>query len=178
MLLRRLVVLVLMLAVAALGVIACGSPAPQPPTGPGVDPASSTPAPTLPPPAATPEKVNPEVGPHEPRLFMLEPQDESVIDSPFFLRVGVANLPIPVNYVQIHVAIDTPCTAAGSTAPQDGQHISLPTGVLAEPRLNLPLGQHRLCIQAANQDGLVMQGPGLTRIIDVTIQAVEEPGSS
>jgi hypothetical protein len=178
MFLRRLIALALVLTVAAAWLIACGSPAPQQPAGPGADAAAVTPVATVPPPAATPEKINPEVGPNEPRLFMLEPQDESAIDSPFYFRVGVANLPISAKSAKINVAINTACTAAGSMAPEDGQHVSLPAGVMEEPRFNLPLGQHRLCIQVANPDGVILQAPGLTHIIDVTIQAVDEPGNS
>jgi hypothetical protein len=42
-------------------------------------------------------------------------------------------------------------------------------------RFTLPLGQHRLCIQASNQNDIALEGPGMTRMIDVTIQAVDEP---
>jgi hypothetical protein len=72
-------------------------------------------------------------------------------------RVGVSNFVIPVSYVKIHAA----CTPAGETILEDEEHLSL------------PLGQHHLCIQAFNQDDVALQGPGMMRMIDVTIQAVD-----
>ena len=75
-------------------------------------------------------------------------------------------------------AINKACTPAGETIPDDEQHLSLPLGVMEDSRFNLPLGQHRLCIQASNQDDVALQGPGMTRMIDVTIQSVDEPGNS
>jgi hypothetical protein len=175
---RRLISLVLSLSVMATLLIACGSPAPQPPAGTNANDAANAPATEGPPPEATPEKINVEVGPNEPQIFMLEPQDGSAIDSPFFLRVGVSNFVIPISNAKIHVAINMACTPAGQTIPEDAQHISLPLGVMEDSRFNLPLGQHRLCIQASNQNDIALQGPGMTRIIDVTIQSVDEPGSS
>jgi hypothetical protein len=170
---RHLISLVLVLSVAATLSIACGSPAPQPPAGPNASDATNPPGTAAPPPEATPEKINAEVGPNEPQIFMLEPQDGSAMDSPFFLRVGVSHSPIPINYVKLHVTVDAACTPAGQTIPTDDRHISLPLGVMENPRFNLPLGQHRLCIQASNPDDLALQGPGLTRIIDVIIQSVD-----
>ena len=77
-----------------------------------------------------------------------------------------------------HVAIDAACTPAGQVIPADAQHLSLPQGVTEDARFGLPLGQHRLCLQAANPENIALAGPGMTRVIDVTIQSVEEPGSS
>jgi hypothetical protein len=165
----------MVLSAAAAVLIACGSPAPQQPAGPQASGATDAPAPNAPPPEATPEKINVEVGPSEPQIFMLEPQDGSAMDSPFFLRVGVSNFVIPLNYVKIHVAVNKACTPAGQIIPEDEQHISLPLGVMENARFTLPLGQHRLCIQASNQNDIALDGPGMTRMIDVTIQAVDEP---
>jgi hypothetical protein len=164
-------------ALAAL-LIACAPPAPQPPAGPSTSGTANASATAAPPAQATPEKINAEVGPNEPQIFMLEPEDGSVMDSPFFLRVGVANFPIPISNVKIHVAINAASTPAGETIPKAEQHISLPRGAMEDSRFNLPLGQHRLCIQASNQNDIALQGPGMTRMIDVTIQAVDEPGNS
>jgi hypothetical protein len=171
---RRFIALVLMFSVVAATVIACGSPAPQPqPVGQSNEPqgaALNTPLPQV-----TAEKINVEVGPNDPQIFMLEPQDESTLESPFFLRVGVSNFPIPISSVRIHVALDAICTPPGNPIPEDAQHVSLPRGVLQEPRFALPAGQHRLCIQASNQDDIALDGPGLTRVIDLTIRAVPTP---
>lgn len=175
---RRLVHLALALSMLAAALAACGSPAPRPPSGPNLTGTTSAPAVNGPAPSSTAEKINVEVGPNDPQILVLEPQDGSVMDSPIFLRVGVSNFVIPINSLKIHVAIDAACTPAGQVIPEDAQHVSLPQGVLENSRFDLPLGQHRLCLQASNRDSIALEGPGMTRVIDVAIQAVEEPGSS
>ncbi|NTU64876.1 MAG: hypothetical protein HGB05_16115 [Chloroflexi bacterium] len=172
MMLRRSINITFIFGLLAAMLIGCGSPAPQPPAQPG-GPTSAAAA-NGPAPAATPEKNNAEVGPNEAQIFMLEPQDGSALDSPFFLRVGVSNFKIPISSLRIHVAIDAACTPPGGTIPEDAQHISLPQGSLVNPRFELPLGAHRLCVQASNQDNIALQGPGMARVIDVTIESVPE----
>jgi hypothetical protein len=170
MMTRRLIHLVIILGVLA----ACGSPAPQPQPLAGTN-TGATAAP--PAPLATAEKVNVEVGPNEPQVFMLEPSDGAALDSPFFMRIGVSNLTVPIDNLKIHVAVDTTCTPAGQVVPQDAYHISLPQGELTNRRFALPMGQHRLCIQAANRDNMVLDGPGMTRVIDVLINSVHQPSN-
>ena len=171
---RRFIPLVIVLSVVTALLIACGSPAPQPPGGPNTSGATNAPTANVPPLPTTPEKINVEVGPDEPQIFMLEPQDGSALKSPFYLRVGVSNFKIPISSMRVHVTIDAACTPAGQAIPDDAQHVSLPQGALENPRFNLPLGQHRLCIQASSQDNIALQGPGMTRVIDVTVESVPE----
>jgi hypothetical protein len=166
---RHLIHLVLALSLIAAALAACGSPAPQPPGGPNVVGTAGAPAANGPAPQATAEKINVEVGPNDPQIFMLEPQDGSQVSSPIYLRIGVSNFPIPISSVGIHVAIDTGCAPAGEKIPQDAQHVSLPVGTLENSRFELPLGQHRLCIQAASQDDIALEGPGMSRVIDLEI---------
>jgi hypothetical protein len=117
MTMRRFIRLVLALSTIAAGLAACGSPAPQPPGGPGVTSTARAPAAIGAAPLPTAEKINVEVGPNDPQIFMLEPQDGSVVDSPFFLRVGVSNFVIPISDLKIHVAVDAACTPAGQVIP-------------------------------------------------------------
>ena len=60
------------------------------------------------------------------------------VSSPIFLRIGVANFPIPVSSLMIHVAIDATCAQPGQTIPEDTQHVSLPLGSLENSRFELP----------------------------------------
>jgi len=169
MTMRRLVQLVLALGLIAAALAACGSPAPQPPGGPNVTGTTGAPAANGPAPLATADKINVEVGPNDPQIFLLEPQDGSKVSSPIYLRIGVSNFPIPISSVGIHVAIDAACSPAGEKIPADAQHVSLPIGTLENSRFGLPLGQHRLCIQASNQNNIALEGPGMTRVIDLDI---------
>jgi len=171
---QRSIKLAIVLGLMVVLLIGCGSPALRPPA-PGQPGDPAAPGANTPVPGATAEKNNAEVGPNEPQIFMLEPEDGSSMGSPFYLRVGVSNFKIPISSLKIHVAIDTACTPAGSTIPEDTQHVSLPQGVLENSRFELPLGQHRLCIQASNPDNIALEGPGMTRVIDVIIESVDEP---
>jgi hypothetical protein len=83
--------------------------------------------------------------------------------------VGVANLKLPIQDVVVHIAIDAACAPAGEAIHSDAQHVSLPRGVLEEPRFNLPVGKHRLCIQVASRDNVALEGPGLTRVYDIEV---------
>jgi hypothetical protein len=157
---RRLILIVVALVVIAALVVAFGSQAPQQPNKPITSGATLS---------ATAEKNNVEVGPNDPQIFMLEPQDGSRLSSPFFLRIGVANFPIPVSSVGIHIAIDATCAQPGETIAEDAQHVSLPIGQLENPRFDLPQGTHRLCIQASNQNNVALDGPGMMRVIDLEI---------
>ena len=166
---RRLIHLALALSLIAAALAACGSPAPQPPSGPHVSGTTSAPAVNGPAPLTTAEKINVEAGPNDPQILMLEPQDGSQVSSPIYLRIGVSNFPIPISSVGIHVAIDAACSPAGEEVPEDAQHISLPIGQLETSRFDLPVGQHRLCIQASDQNNIALEGSAMTRVIDLDI---------
>jgi len=169
---KQYVIVLVVVAIVVFGIVALSSLSAQSPqnlTGPAS--ADATPTPVQSPRVilATPEKINAEVGPNDPQIFMLEPQDGVKINSPFYLRIGVSNLKVPLLSATVHVNINAPCIAAGETIPEDEQHVSLPTGHWGEPRFNLPPGKIRLCIQAADSQNVALEGPGMTRIIDVEI---------
>lgn len=168
MTMRRSINLAFILGLLVVLLIGCGSPAPQ-----GLAPTKAVIG-NNPEPLATPEKNNVEVGPNDPQIFMQEPQDGDGVDSPFYLRVGIANFKIPPQYVTIHIAIDAQCTPAGGTIPEDDRHISFPAGKFDNPRFALSLGPHRLCIQAGNQDNIALDGPGMMRVIDLNVESVQE----
>ncbi len=167
---RRLILIVVVLGVIAILVVAFGSQPYRQPTGPNASGATGVPVGSGATPLPTAEKINVQVGPNDPQIFMLEPQDGSRLSSPFFLRIGIDNFLIPVSNVGIHIAIDATCTQPGDTLPpDDAQHVSLPIGQLANPRFDLPVGTHRLCIQASNQNNIALQGPAMMRVIDLEI---------
>ena len=161
---RRFIPPVMILSLVLVLLAACGNPAPQPAGG------QNTPTINAPSAQGTAVKTNAEAGPNDPQIFMLEPQDNSTLNSPLFLRIGVANFPIPVSGTKIHVAIDSPCIPSGQTIPEDAQHVSLPLGVLENSRFDLPVGQHRLCVQASSQDNIALEGPGMMRVIDLNVE--------
>jgi hypothetical protein len=162
----------LTLAVLVAGLIVlsgCGAPAPQNAAGPWGAGGTPTPAQLMRANLATPEKINVEVGPGEPQIFVLEPEDDDAVNSPFFLRIGTANLPVPLLSAIAHISINAPCLVAGQTFTEDELHFSLPVGKWSEPRFTLPAGQYRLCIQVSDSQNVILEGPGLTRIIDIEV---------
>ena len=161
---RYRIPLAITLGLMVLVLVGCGRSAPQPPAQTGVPGNTNNPAAV-----STPEKNNVEVGPNDPQIFMLEPEDDSSLTSPFNLRVGVANLKIPFSQMVVHIAIDATCAPAGTAINQDAQHVSFPVGRMENPRFNLPVGKHRLCIQAANQDHVALDGPGMVRVYDIEV---------
>ena len=156
MTIRYRIQLALALGLVALLLSGCGSPAPQPP------------------PAAAPltELTNAEVGPTDPQVYLLEPDpnEESLsVTSPFNLRVGVANLKVPIQEMVVHIALNAACTPAGEVINPDAQHVALSPGKMQEPRFNLPVGKHRICLQLSNRNNVVLDGLGLTRVYDLEV---------
>ena len=180
---KQYVVVIGVIAVVVLvGIVVLSGPgatAPRGPNGPAPANATATPANSLT--SAnlpTPEKINAEVGPDDPQIFMMEPVDGARVHSPFYLRVGAANLKVPLLSAIVHININAPCIAAGETIPEDAQHMSFPVGKWGEPRFALPAGQYRLCIQVSDSQNVALEGPGLTRIIDVQILPSPPPSES
>ncbi len=169
---KKQYVILLVVVVVIVGVIVLGSlgaPASQRPNGPAPADATPTPIQSTRGVLATPEKINAEVGPDEPQIFMLEPDDGASTSSPFYLRIGASNFKIPLLSAIVHVNLNAPCSAAGEEIPEDAQHISLPLGKWAVPNFTLPAGRYRLCIQVSNAQNVALAGPGMTRIIDLEI---------
>ena len=153
---RRLTQVVAILSMLVALLAACGSPAPQQPATPTAMPAI--------------DKNNVEVGPNDPQIYLLEPEEDgSIVTSPFNLRVGVANLKIPIDEMVVYIVIDAACTPGGEVIKPDAQHVSFPVGTMTDPRFNLPVGKHRLCLQAANRDNIALDEPGLRRVYDIEV---------
>lgn len=171
---KQYVILLVVVAVIVVGGLVVlsgpGATAPKGPNGPA--PANTTPTPVNSVAAAvlpTPEKINAEVGPNDPQIFMLEPEDGARVHSPFYLRVGAANLKTPLLSTIVHININAPCIAAGETIPKDAQHVSFPIGKWGESRFNLPVGKYRLCVQAADSQNVALEGPAMTRVTDLEV---------
>lgn len=97
-------------------------------------------------------------------VSILSPEDGARVESPFLVVAEADSFTIEaVGEVRedaghLHVMVDTGCVAAGETIPEDGGHVHLGDGS-EETELDLPAGEHTLCLQA---------GDGEHRALDLT----------
>lgn len=119
----------------------------------------------------------------QPRVFFTNVEDGGTYSSPLEIVFGVENFDIvPVEKPPVvrqgeghyHLAVDAACVAAGEIVPPgtpsyihfgDGSdHISL----------QLDPGQHTLCLQVANGEHRVIDGPGTSDLTKQIIVNIEE----
>jgi hypothetical protein len=79
------------------------------------------------------------------RVTLLEPLDATRVASPVSVKVDATNL----GAAHLHVLIDHPCAAAGAVIPADATHRHLGASA-REVVLELPDGEHSLCVQAGD----------------------------
>jgi hypothetical protein len=160
---RQIVIFAGLLLVAGVVIILLTSTAPTPaPPAPG-----GTAAPDGifgPKPALTPADT-------DPRVFFFDPQDGDAVDSPVYVRIGVANFTIGGGAVHLYVTIDSDCVPPGQPIPEDDHHVSLGKDKV-NTMLALPIGPHRLCAQAADAQGVALEGAGMIQVIDVNVNSV------
>ncbi len=110
-----------------------------------------------------------------PRVFFASPADGATVSSPVHVTLGAEHFTVePAGAVKpgaghLHIMVDTPCVAAGSTIPKDAQHLHYGKAQLAAD-LELPAGKHTLCLQAADGAHTALAGAGLTQQITLTVQ--------
>lgn len=102
----------------------------------------------------------------------VEPADGATVSSPVTVRMEATGLQIePAGAIRegtghFHVIVDDRCSTPGQIVPNDDTHIHYGKGQ-QEAQLDLPPGQHTLCLQAA--DG-VHTALNLTDEITITVQ--------
>ncbi len=137
--------------------------------GPAPVPAQPVPAvPDQPPaPAAQAGKPNYTPSPNEPYIFFLEPLDGDNVSGSMAVRFGVSRLDLTGK--RVFLVVDQACAAPGETLTEDAQHLAYKQG---RDRLALEVGagQHRLCLQVANNSGIALDGPGMVQVIDIVVE--------
>lgn len=106
-------------------------------------------------------------GPDDPAIFFLEPIEGDSVSSPMPVRFGVSRLDLADK--QIFLVIDQACVAAGGVMTPDAQHLVYKQG-RSSLALELSAGQHRLCLQVADNSGVVLDGPGMLQVIDIIVE--------
>lgn len=106
-------------------------------------------------------------------VFIDTPEDGARVESPVQLRMGADGFSLePAGEARegaghLHLMIDTGCTPVGETIPDDETHRRLEDGS-TQTVLELPAGEHTLCLQAG--DG-VHSALDLTDEITITVVA-------
>jgi hypothetical protein len=109
-------------------------------------------------------------------VSITSPEDGATVESPFGVSLEADSFTIePAGEVRegaghLHLMVDTGCVAAGEVIPEDSGHIHLGDGA-TEAELDLPAGEHTLCLQA---------GDGMHTALDLTDEitiTVVEPGT-
>ena len=110
-----------------------------------------------------------------PRVFFTSPADGATVSSPVHVTLGAEHFTVePAGAIKpgaghLHIAVDAPCLAAGSTIPKDAQHLHYGQAQLAAD-LELTPGKHTLCLQAADGAHTALAGAGLTQQITLTVK--------
>jgi hypothetical protein len=145
--------------VLVLTAIGCAGPAPvQPgPSTPNAPQASSSQA----------IKPNYTPGPDDPRIFFLDPLDGDTMSTSSSIRFGVSRLDLTGK--QVFLTIDRACAAAGEALTVDERHLAYERDQSSLP-VDLTAGQHRLCLQVADNTGIALDGPGMLQVIDITAE--------
>jgi hypothetical protein len=159
-----LLVIIVVIIIALTNPAAAPGPAPAPgPTRPPGSGATSVPKPLPPKPNVTP-------GPDDPTLFFFEPEDGDTTDNPVYVRIGNANLGSTTGPVVAHLLIDTGCVTPGQIIPTDDAHLRFDKGQI-DRRVELTAGQHRLCLEASDENNIALDGPGMVQVIDINVPA-------
>jgi hypothetical protein len=110
-----------------------------------------------------------------PRVFFTAPADGSTVRAPIRVTFGAENFVVePAGEVKagaghLHVMVDTDCLPAGQVIPNDETHLHFGKAQL-EADLDLAIGAHTLCLQAADGAHTALAGDGLTHIIRITVE--------
>jgi hypothetical protein len=111
----------------------------------------------------------------EQRVFFVEPRHEEEVSNPVTLKFGAENFiveatggEIKPGHGHLHVMVDTDCIVAGQGIPQDETHLHFGKGQM-ETQVELPSGEHTLCLQAADGNHIALEGAGMTDQITVVV---------
>lgn len=116
-------------------------------------------------------------GAAEPAVRFAQPRDGATVAAPVRVLMSAENFTVePAGDGSIHdgaghlhVMVDTPCLAAGQSIPKDDTHLHFGDG-RTEAELDLPPGEHTLCLQAADGAHTALPGEGMTHTINVTVE--------
>jgi hypothetical protein len=104
-------------------------------------------------------------------VSIASPEDGATVESPFTVSMEADGFAIePAGEVRkdaghFHLMVDANCVARGETIPEDANHLHLGDGSM-ETEVDLPPGQHTLCLQAGDGAHVALD---LTDEITITV---------
>ncbi len=112
----------------------------------------------------------------EPQVFFIQPTDGATITSPFEVVMGSRNIEVGAvpevvdaprpGIIHYHLGTNTDCLPVGEIVPQAAPWIHFGDGS-NEIESNLPPGEHRLVLQAGDDDHRTLEG--LCSVISITV---------
>lgn len=113
----------------------------------------------------------------EPRVFFAQPDDGATVTSPVDIAFGSENIRVAAvpeevdtpreGVIHYHLGVDTQCLEPGTTIPSADPWIHFGDGS-NEIEMQLAPGEHRLTVQAGDDEHVTIEG--LCRTISVTVE--------
>lgn len=127
----------------------------------------------------TAEEMATEAEDGAPRVFFVEPEDGATVQSPVQLVFGAENYvvePVADGEVHegaghLHIGVDTECLPPGEVIPQAFPWFHYGDAAM-QTEIQLPAGEHTLCLQTGDGEHRTVDEPGLCECI--TLNVVEE----
>jgi hypothetical protein len=112
----------------------------------------------------------------EARVRIVEPLDGAEVSGPVLVKFGAENFvveatgpEVKAGHGHLHVMVNTDCIAANQVIPKDETHLHFGKGQM-EAKMNLTPGEHTLCLQAADNNHVALEGAGMTHTIKVVVK--------
>lgn len=114
-------------------------------------------------------------GGDEPEVRFTSPADGATVSSPVSVKWAAENFTVePAGEVRdgaghLHIMVDTACLMPAELVPSDEAHLHFGKAQM-EADVELPPGEHTLCLQAADGAHFTLDGEGLTDTISITVE--------
>ena len=114
-------------------------------------------------------------GSNNPEVSFQSPKDGQTVTGPVRVSMKAENFTVePAGEIKdgaghLHIMVDVPCLDEGEVIPKDDNHRHFGDGSI-EADLDLPQGEHTLCLQAADGAHVALPGKGMTHEITLTIR--------
>ncbi len=114
-------------------------------------------------------------GGDEPTVRFSSPADGATVTSPVHVTWTAEGFTVePAGEVRegaghLHVMVDTACLMPAQLVPSDEAHLHFGKAQM-EADLELPPGEHTLCLQAGDGAHMTLDGEGMTDTITVTVE--------
>jgi hypothetical protein len=114
-------------------------------------------------------------GGDEPTVSFTSPENGATVSSPVHVEWAAENFTVePAGEVRdgaghLHVVVNADCLGPGQLVPSDETHLHFGKAQM-EADVELPPGEHKLCLQAADGAHVTLDGEGLTDTITVTVE--------